>query len=93
MVDLENWPNCATPDCENKSALLGIHPGRCYPCNVALQGKEATDAQYRAAFGEQWGRCECDHDDVTLGCCWSPWDWPELHCHDCCENPGVWTKA
>lgn len=50
------WANCKTPDCENKAAWLGLHPDYCYPCNVKLQGKEATDAQYRAAFGEDWGK-------------------------------------
>lgn len=65
MIDLQSWPNCATPDCENKGALLGVHPAYCYPCNVALQGKEATDAQYRAAFGERWGWPDSDADESS----------------------------
>lgn len=93
MIDVDGWPNCATPDCENKGALLGVYPAYCYPCNVLLQGKEATDAQYRAAFGEHWGHCECDHDDTNLGCCWSPWDWRDLHCRECCEKPDDWRNA
>lgn len=49
------WANCKTPDCGNKAAWLGLYPDYCYPCNVQAQGKVATDAQYRATFGESWG--------------------------------------
>ncbi len=34
-------------------------------------------------------RCDCDHDDTSLGTCADKFlgDWAGLHCRECCKNP------
>jgi hypothetical protein len=39
------WPNCATPDCENK-ACLSLNSAYCYPCTRLRDG--LTWAQVKA---------------------------------------------
>lgn len=43
----EIWPNCATPDCENKRCLWSGTP-LCYPCAVLALGQVEMDAAYKA---------------------------------------------
>lgn len=40
---LEWWPNCATPDCDNKSCLSwqSVH---CFPCTLRLRGITREEA-------------------------------------------------
>lgn len=41
------WPNCDTPDCENKRCCWG-GTGRCHPCSVRLVGRAEMDRRYIA---------------------------------------------
>lgn len=43
---LAAWPNCATPDCGNKTCVWSPLPTICYPCGVARLGKSAMDEVY-----------------------------------------------
>ena len=43
---LDAWPNCATPDCQNKTCLWAPSPDLCYPCNERFYGKVLMDTQY-----------------------------------------------
>jgi hypothetical protein len=45
--DLDAWPNCAVPDCENK-ACRWAGTARCHPCSVRLVGEAEMDRRYFA---------------------------------------------
>lgn len=42
---MEDWENCATPDCENK-VCTWAHDTLCYPCAEKVLGKPAMRAAY-----------------------------------------------
>lgn len=48
------WPNCATPDCENKCCMWA-GTGRCYPCSERLLGKAEMDRRYAATRNDDGG--------------------------------------
>ena len=41
---LGGWPNCATPDCENK-ACLSLNSPYCYPCTRLRDGLTWDEVQ------------------------------------------------
>jgi hypothetical protein len=41
---LGGWPNCATPDCENK-ACLSLSSAYCYPCTRLRDGLTWAEVQ------------------------------------------------
>ena len=52
---LGEWPNCATPDCENK-ACLSLSSAYCYPCTRLRDG--LTWEQVRAEQEENRRRSD-----------------------------------
>lgn len=40
-----NWPDCETPDCENKVCLWGSHT-HCYPCEELIAGTAEMTRRY-----------------------------------------------
>ena len=52
---LGDWPNCATPDCENK-ACLSLNSAFCYPCTRLRDG--LTWEQVRKEMDENRRKAE-----------------------------------
>lgn len=50
-TDLDTWPNCATPDCENKRCMWSGEVW-CHPCCVYKFGKAELDRRYRVTHPE-----------------------------------------
>lgn len=58
---LDRWPNCSTPDCENK-ACLWLSTGKCFPCSTGVdraawdpqQSDERRDQLLRDAGTYEW---------------------------------------
>jgi len=48
-MNINDWPNCPTPDCENKICLWA-NSGLCYKCSEAVYGKEEMKAQYNRTY-------------------------------------------
>lgn len=51
--NLTGWPNCTTPDCENKQCLWGGLP-LCFPCSERVVGREEMIRRYNATHDTSW---------------------------------------
>lgn len=47
------WPNCATPDCENKRCCWSL-TGHCFPCAEQLIGRDDLIRRYDASHDITW---------------------------------------
>lgn len=48
------WPNCQTPDCENKACTWSDRPEICFPCGERVLGRDAMIARFNATHDEPW---------------------------------------
>ena len=52
-MNLEDWPNCETADCDKKRCLWGSHT-RCYPCEEIAVGRAVMKARWEVTHTEPW---------------------------------------
>lgn len=55
---LDAWPNCATPDCGNKSCTWAPRPNLCFPCNERLYGHSQMVAIFNETHDVSWDEAE-----------------------------------
>lgn len=64
---LPYWPNCATPDCPNKTCEWSEMPNLCFKCGEYLLGRAAMIARFDSTHEKTWAECEAeDARDVRI---------------------------
>lgn len=48
-----DWPNCSTPDCENKVCVWATAT-LCAPCSLSLVGPDEMIRRWNATHDEPW---------------------------------------
>lgn len=61
----EDWPNCETPDCENKQCTWARLP-YCFPCSERMVGKEEMIRRFNATHDMTWEQAKAAEEAEEL---------------------------